>query len=81
LLAEVHARAGDWASAARTFAFMSAEAQQSRVAALRIAMYRSHSGDVAGALAWARSLASPSLRAWALRGLAVGIFGEDDGME
>jgi RNA polymerase sigma-70 factor (ECF subfamily) len=81
LLAEIHARAGDWASAERTFAFMSPEDRQSRVAALRIAMYRSHSGDVAGALAWSRSLPSGPLRAWALRGLAVGIFGEEEGME
>jgi hypothetical protein len=81
LLAEVHARAGDWASAERTFAFMSPEDRQSRVAALRIAMHRSQSGDVAGALAWVRSLSSAPLRAWALRGLAVGIVGEDDGME
>jgi hypothetical protein len=44
-------------------------------------MDRSHTGDVAGALAWARSLPSSSLRAWALRGLAVGIFGDDEGME
>ena len=74
LLATIHAKAGDWASAARTFAVISPEDQQQRVTALRIALLRSHSGDVAGALAWARSLPSASLRAWALRGLAVGIF-------
>jgi hypothetical protein len=74
LLATIHAKAGDWASAARTFAVISPEDQQQRVTALRIAILRSHAGDVAGALAWARSLPSASLRAWALRGLAVGIF-------
>ncbi len=74
LLATIHAKAGDWASAGRTFAVISPEDQQQRVTALRIAILRSHSGDVAGALAWARSLPSASLRAWALRGLAMGIF-------
>jgi tetratricopeptide (TPR) repeat protein len=81
LLILIHARAGDWASAERTFGFMAPESRHTRVAALQIAMSRSHSGDVAGALAWARSLPSGSLRAWALRGLALGIFGEDGGME
>ncbi len=74
LLARIHASAGDWASAARTFAVISPEDQQQRVTALLIAALRSHFGDVAGALAWARSLPSASLRAWALRGLAMGIF-------
>jgi hypothetical protein len=78
LLAMIHARAGEWASAARTFAVISPEDQQQRVTALLIAALRSRSGDVAGALAWARSLHSASLRAWALRGLAVGIFDDEN---
>ena len=56
LLAVIHARAGDWASAARTLAVISSEDQQQRVAASQIASLRSRSGDVAGALTWARSL-------------------------
>ena len=58
LLATIHAGAGDWASAVRTFAVISPEDQQQRVTALRIAILRSHSGDVATGLAWARSLPS-----------------------
>jgi hypothetical protein len=80
LLALIHARAGDWASAARTFATTSAEDSQQRLGAVLIASYRARSGDVAGTLTWARSLPSSSLRAWALRGLAAGISG-DDGLE
>jgi RNA polymerase sigma factor (sigma-70 family) len=78
LLALIHARAGNWASAERTFNAIPSEDQQKRVTALWIAHRRAYSGDVAGALAWARSLPSSSLRAWAIRGLAVGISGEED---
>jgi RNA polymerase sigma factor (sigma-70 family) len=77
LLAMIHARAGNWASAERTFASISPENQQKRVTAFRISSVRARSGDVAGALAWARSLPSSSLRAWAIRGLAVGILGDE----
>jgi hypothetical protein len=81
LISLIHARAGDWTAAASTFASMTPENPQQRVTAFLIASRRASAGDVAGALAWARSLPSPSLRAWALRGLAVGIFGEEEGME
>ncbi len=76
LCARIHARAGNWEAAARDLASISPENHLQRVTAMRIARLRASSGDVAGALNWARSLASSSVRAWALRGLAVGIFGE-----
>ena len=79
LLARIHARAGDWASAARAFASIPPEEPLKRGwTAFWIASLRTHSGDVAGALAWARSLPSPSLRAWALRGLAAAIFDKEE---
>jgi tetratricopeptide (TPR) repeat protein len=81
LLAQIHARAGDWTSAARTFAFLPAEDTQRDGTAFWLAGFRAHSSDLAGALEWARSLPSSSLRAWALRGLAVGIFGDDADLE
>jgi RNA polymerase sigma factor (sigma-70 family) len=76
LLARIHARAGDWEAAGRALASISPENQLQRANAMQVARLRAGSGDVAGALKWARSLASSSLRAWALRGLAVGIFGD-----
>ena len=88
MLAQIHAQAGDWTSAARTFAFMAPEDRfsspadsQRGVTAFWIASYRAHSGDVAGALAWARSLPLPSLRAWALRGLAMAVFAGEESTE
>ena len=81
LLAQIQARAGDWDAAARTFASMSPESHLQRLTALWISIIRARSGDAAGTLAWARSLSSPSLRAWALRGLAVGIFGDESAVE
>ncbi len=62
LLAQIQARNGDWAAAARTFASMSPESHRQRLTALWISIIRTRSGDAAGALAWARSLSSPSLR-------------------
>ncbi len=81
LLAQIQARAGDWDASVRTFASMSPESHRKRLTALWISIIRTRSGDASGALAWARSLSSPSLRAWALRGLAVGIFGGESSVE
>src|SRR5262249_6116942 len=80
LLSRIHARAGDWASAAKTFASISPDDHLQRPTALWIAALRAHSGDVEGALAWARSLPSASLRTWAIRGLAAAIF-DKEGVE
>jgi RNA polymerase sigma factor (sigma-70 family) len=79
LLAMIHARAGDWDSATRELAAIPVEGRQKDVTALRMAAVRAHSGDVVGALAWARSLPSPSLRAWAIRGMALGIYDDTAG--
>ena len=76
LLAQIHARAGDWASASKAFSSMPDD-RLKNVTALWIASLRADAGDVAGALAWARSLPSSSHRAWALRGLAGAIFDKD----
>ena len=81
LLAQIQARNDDWDAAARTFASMSPESHLQRLTALWISIIRARSGDAAGTLAWARSLSSPSLRAWALRGMAVGIFGDGSPIE
>jgi hypothetical protein len=89
MLADGFVRArGYWTSAARSFAFMSPEdrftsPEDSRrgVTAFSIASFRVYSGDVAGALAWARTLPSSSLRAWALRGLSVAVFAGEESME
>jgi tetratricopeptide (TPR) repeat protein len=79
VLAMIHARAGDWDSATSELAAIPVEGKQKDVTALRMAAVRAHSGDVVGALAWARLLPSPSLRAWAIRGLAYGIYNEATG--
>jgi RNA polymerase sigma factor (sigma-70 family) len=81
LLARIHARAGDWDSATRELDAIPVEGRKSKksVTAFLMAAVRAHSGDVVGALAWARSLPSPSLRAWAIRGLAYGIYDETAG--
>ena len=77
LVARIHARAGDWISAGKTFASIPPKEPLRGWTAFWIASLRAHSGDVAGALTWARSLPSPSLRAWAIRGLAVAIFDKE----
>ena len=79
LLAMIHARAGDWNSATRDLSAMPVEGREKGVTAFRMAALRAYSGDVAGALAWARTLSSPSLRSWAIRGLASGIYDEAAG--
>jgi RNA polymerase sigma factor (sigma-70 family) len=79
LVAMIHARAGDWDSATRDLSAMPVEGRENGVTAFRMAALRAYSGDVAGALAWARTLSSPSLRAWAIRGLAAGIYDEAAG--
>jgi hypothetical protein len=79
LLAVIHARAGDWGSATRDLTAIPVEGREKDVTAFRMAAIRAHSGDVAGALAWARSLPSPSLRSWAIRGLAYGSYDETAG--
>ena len=79
LLAMIHARAGDWDSVTRDLVAIPVEGREKAVTALLMAAVRAHSGDVVGALAWARSLPSPSLRAWAIRGLAYGIYDETAG--
>jgi uncharacterized protein HemY len=72
----IHARAGDWTLATKSLNAIAAKSREKPVAAFMIAAIRAHSGDVAGALTWANSLPSPSLRAWAIRGLAYGIYDE-----
>jgi hypothetical protein len=79
LLATIHARAGVWDSATRELAAIPDEGKRKGVTALRMAAMRAHSGDFVGALAWARSLPSPSLRTWAIRGMAFGIYNETAG--
>jgi RNA polymerase sigma factor (sigma-70 family) len=79
LFAMIYARAGDWTLATTSLSTIPAECREKLVAAYMIAVIRAHSGDVAGALAWARTLSSPSLRAWAIRGLASGISDEAAG--
>jgi hypothetical protein len=78
-LALIHARAGDWSSAAKAFASIppSPNDQLRHSTALWIASLRARSGDVAGSLDWALSLPSPALRAWAIRGLAAAIFDKE----
>jgi hypothetical protein len=74
LLAAIHARAGDWASATKALIAIPPEGREKGMAAFHITVIRSRSGDVVGALAWARTLPSSSLRAWAIRGLAFSIY-------
>jgi hypothetical protein len=77
LVARIHARAGDWAEAEKTLAMIPTAAEGPLPPAFRIAALRAEAGDVAGALGWARSLATGSARAAALHGLAVGTFREE----
>jgi hypothetical protein len=77
LLAVIHARSGDWHSATENLTAIPVEGKKKGVIAFRIAAMRAHSGDVAGALAWARSLSTTSLRAWAIRGASYGISDEN----
>jgi len=74
LLAAIHAQAGDWASATKALTAIPLEGREKGMAAFHITVIRARSGDVAGALAWALSLPSSSLRAWAIQGLAFSIY-------
>jgi RNA polymerase sigma factor (sigma-70 family) len=74
LLAVIHARASDWASATKALTAIPLEGREKGMAAFHIALIRARSGDVAGDLAWALSLPSSSLRAWAIQGLAFSIY-------
>jgi hypothetical protein len=77
-IAIIHVRAGDWIPAEKAFEAITAGDDTRRHTAFAIASYRAQSGDLLGALSWARSLTSPSLRASAIRGIAVGVFGNGD---
>jgi RNA polymerase sigma factor (sigma-70 family) len=73
LLAEIQARAGDWASAEQAVAAMPAGGREQEFAAFTVAIIRSRSGDGDGVLTWAQSLPS-SLSAWVIRGLAFSVY-------
>ncbi|MFI5459995.1 MAG: hypothetical protein ACHRXM_31635 [Isosphaerales bacterium] len=74
LLAVIHARAGDWARATKALTAIPLEGREKGMAAFHITLIRARSGDVAGALAWALSLPSSSLRTRAIQGLAFSIY-------
>jgi tetratricopeptide (TPR) repeat protein len=66
------AKLGDLAAAVETFKSITREDERGRAAA-DIAEARTKAGDAEGTLAWALELAPPSVRTWALRGLAAGV--------
>ncbi len=65
------AKLGDLPAAVESFRSITGENDRGW-AARDIAEARSRAGDVDGALAWAMALEPPSVRTWALRGLATG---------
>lgn len=74
-MVKCQAKLGDLAAALETFRSIRGENYRGW-AARDIADARSQAGDVEGALAWALALDVPSVRAWALRGLATGMLAE-----
>jgi tetratricopeptide (TPR) repeat protein len=70
-MVKFHAKLGDLRAAVETFRSITGEIYRGW-AASDIADARSKAGDVEGALAWAMALDTPSVRAWAVRGLATG---------
>ena len=70
-MVKFHAKLGDLRAAVETFRSIIGENYRGW-AASDIADARSKAGDAEGALAWALALDPPSVRAWALRGLAAG---------
>jgi tetratricopeptide (TPR) repeat protein len=70
-MVKLHAKLGDLRAAVETFRSITGENYRGW-AASDIADARSKAGDAEGALAWALALDTPTVRAWALRGLAAG---------
>jgi tetratricopeptide (TPR) repeat protein len=70
-IVEFHAKLGDLRAAVETFRSVTGEDYRGW-AARDIAEARSKAGDADSALAWALTLEPPSVRTWALRGLASG---------
>jgi tetratricopeptide (TPR) repeat protein len=78
LIARIHARAGDWSSAMKKVNEIPPEEGNSRdlkdITAYFVVGSRAYSGDMAGALNMARAIEAPSVRVWAIRGLASAIY-------
>ncbi len=74
-IVECHAKLGELRAAVETFRSVAGDDYRGW-AARDIAEAQSKAGDAEGALAWALTLEPPSVRTWALRGLAAGALTE-----